>query len=331
MKTGDLMRTIALEEHFTTPAFLAGAGRAFKDNMLRSGDRGARILDQLVDLDSKRIAEMDAAGVDMQVLSLNYPGTEQSEAEEAIAIARDANLALAEAIRKYPVRFAGLAALPTAAPDKAAKELERAVRQDGFKGAVINGHNRGRYLDDQFYWPILECAEALGAPVYLHPALPPQAVVEASYGGFSPGETFMLAGPAWGWHIETGVHVIRMMVRGVFDRFPKLQLVIGHMGEGLPFMLPRLERAGAGIPAPRFKRSLGDYLRQNLHYTFAGFNFPTTFQNLLGEVGIERIMFSTDYPYGSMADARAFLQGLPIGVADRERIAHGNAEALFGL
>ena len=331
------MRTIALEEHFTTPAFLEGAGRAFCDGMLKSGGSyAAKIFAQLGDLGDRRIAEMDAAGLDMQVLSLNYPGTEQSEGDEAIATAREANDVLAAAVRKYPTRLAGLAALPTPAPDKAAAELELRVRRDGFNGAVINGHCRGRYLDDSFFWPILECAEALGVPIYLHPTLPPKPVIEASYGGFSPPETFMLAGPGWGWHIETGVHVIRMMLRGVFDRFPKLQFVIGHMGEGLPFMLPRLENSGSGLSrtsaqssGAKLQRSLGDYLRQNVHYTFAGFNFPATFQNLLAEVGIGRIMFSVDYPYGSMANALAFLNGLPISAADRERIAHGNAEALF--
>jgi len=326
------MRTIALEEHFTTPAFLAGAGRGFKEGMLRSGGAyAARIFEQLGDLGDKRIAEMDAAGLDMQLLSLNFPGTEQSDADVAIATAREANDALAAALRRHPARFAGLAALPTPAPDKAAAELERRVRSDGFKGAVINGHSRGRYLDDAFFWPILECAEALGVPIYLHPTLPPKPVIEASYGGFSPAETFMLAGPGWGWHIETGVHLIRMMLRGVFDRFPKLQIVIGHMGEGLPFMLPRLQHQGKGLPAGKLQRSLGDYLRQNVHYTFAGFNFAATFQNLLAEVGIERIMFSVDYPYGSMTEALAFLNELPISAAERERIAHGNAEALFGL
>jgi hypothetical protein len=154
-------------------------------------------------------------------------------------------------------------------------------------------------------------------------------VIEASYGGFTPAETFFLAGPGWGWHIETGVHVIRMMLRGVFDRFPKLQIVVGHMGEALPFMLPRLNALSAGLSASGLKRPFGDYLRQNLHYTFAGFNFPATFQNLLAEVGVERIMFSVDYPYGSMADARKFLEQLPISLADRERIAHSNAEVLF--
>jgi predicted TIM-barrel fold metal-dependent hydrolase len=325
------MRTITLEEHFTPPAFLDGAGRGFRDGIVRSGgERAAKLFAQLNDLGGGRIAEMDAAGIDMQVLSLNYPGTEQSEADEAVAVAQEANDALAAAVKKYPTRLAGLAALPTAAPDKAAAELERRVRE-GFKGAVINGHNRGRYLDDEFYWPILECAEALAVPIYLHPALPPKPVIEASYGGFSPAETFMLAGPLWGWHIETSVHVIRMMLRGVFDRYPKLQIVIGHMGEGLPFMLPRMERAGAALSASGLKRSLGDYLRQNLHYTFAGFNFTATFANLLAEVGIARIMFSADYPYGSMAEARTFLEQLPVSEADRERIAHKNAEALFKL
>ena len=325
------MRTITLEEHFTTPAFLDGPGRGFRDAMLKSGGAyAAKIFEQLNDLGDKRLAEMDAAAIDMQVLSLNYPGTEQSDLDDAIVAARETNDTLAEAVRKHPKRFAGLAALPTAAPGKAAAELERRVRE-GFKGAVINGHSRGRYLDDSFFWPILEAAETLGVPIYLHPTLPPKPVIEASFGGFSPAETFMLAGPGWGWHIETGVHVIRMMARGVFDRFPKLQIVIGHMGEGLPFMLPRLAGSGASLKAAQFKRPLSDYLRQNVHYTFAGFNFPATFQNLLAEVGVGRIMFSVDYPYGSMTEARKFLEGLPISEADRERIAHGNAEALFGL
>ncbi len=326
------MRTITLEEHFVTPAFAEGAGRAFRDLLLSGrGDRAVKLYERLLDLGDKRIAAMDAAGIDMQVLSLNYPGAELSEADEAIAVARDANDALAAAVKKHPTRFAGFATLPTAAPDKAAAELERRVRQDGFKGALINGHNRGRYLDDEFYWPILECAEALEVPIYLHPALPPKAVMDAAYGGFSPAETFVLAGPGWGWHIEVGFHVVRMMMRGVFDRFPKLQLIVGHMGEALPFMLPRLAATGAGLSPAQFKRSLADYLRQNVHYTFSGFNFTTTFQNLLAEVGVERIMFSADYPYGSMEEARKFLEQLPVSASDRERIAHGNAEALLGV
>jgi predicted TIM-barrel fold metal-dependent hydrolase len=328
------MRTITLEEHFTTPAFIDGPGRAFKEGLVRAGGaRAAATFDKLADIGDARVAEMDAAGIDMQVLSLNYPGTEQSEAAEAIAVARDANDIVADAVRRHPARFAAFAALPVGAPEKAADELERCVRQHGFKGANINGHNRGRYLDDKFYWPILERAEALNVPIYLHPTLPPKAVMEASYGGFAPAETFMLAGPAWGWHIETGMHVVRMMLGGVFDRFPKLQIAVGHMGEALPFMLPRLDSMSAALSGPgkKLQRPLADYLRQNLHYTFGGFNYTATFLDLLTNVGVERIMFSVDYPYGSMAEARAFLEQLPIDAEDREKIAHGNAERLLGV
>ena len=326
------MRTIALEEHFTTPAFVAGPGRFFTENMAKAGPGGAKLLAQLADIGDRRIAEMDEAGLDMQVLSLNSPGVEQAEAEEAIAIARDANDVLAGAVRKHPTRFAAMAALPMASPDAAAEELERCVRQLGFKGVNINGHNRGRYLDDPFYAPVLARAEALNVPIYLHPAIPPKAVMEASYAGFHPATTFMIAGPGWGWHIETGMHIVRMMLGGVFDRFPKLQVVIGHMGEALPFMMPRLEAQAKMLPpgaGPR--KPLGDYLRQNLHYTFGGFNYASTFQVLLTTVGPERIMYSVDYPYGSMAEARAFLDTLPVSDAEREAIAHGNAERLLGV
>jgi predicted TIM-barrel fold metal-dependent hydrolase len=264
------------------------------------------------------------------VLSLNSPGIEQSEAADQLSIAVESNDFLAEAVKKNPTRFAAFAALPIAAPDKAAEELDRRVRQQGFKGTLINGHTRGRYLDDKFFSPVLERAEALGVPIYLHPTVPPKAVVEASFGGFSPPVTAVFASAGWGWHIETAVHLVRMILGGVFDRYPKLQVIIGHLGEGIPFMLPRLNK---NLPKEMTKlnRPLGAYLRENVHYTFGGFNFPATFLNLLLEVGVARIMFSVDHPYGSMAEARAFLQHLPVSEGDRERIAHGNAETLLGL
>jgi uncharacterized protein len=324
------MRTITLEEHFASPGFLDGPGREFRERARQYRGAAEKLFEQLRDVGAKRIAEMDSAGIDMQVLSLNYPGTEQLEAADAIVVAQEANDFLHAAVQQHPTRFAGFAALPTGAPDKAAAELERRVRGDNFKGAIINGHNRGRYLDDKFYWPILECAEALNAPIYLHPTPPPKPVIEASYGGYSPLLTFMFAGPGWGWHIETSVHVIRMILGGVFDRFPKLQIVVGHLGEGLPFMLPRLEHAMT-TDVTGLKQSVSTYLRSNVHYTFSGFNFPATFLDLLLEVGVGRIMFSVDYPYGSMQKARAFLEQIPVSSADRDRIAHGNAEKLFGL
>ena len=324
------MRTITLEEHFISPGFLAGPGKEFTEQMRHRGPRRVKIYEQLQDVGAQRIAEMDAAGIDMQVLSLNSPGVEQAEAAEQVAVATESNDFLAEAVKKHPTRFAAFAALPIAAPDKAAAELERRVRQQGFKGTLINGHTRGRYLDDKFFWPVLERAEALNVPVYLHPTISPQAVVDASFGGFAPSVTAIFAGPGWGWHIETAVHLIRMILGGVFDRYPKLQVVIGHLGEGIPFMLPRLNK---NLPKEltKLERPLGAYLRQNVHYTFGGFNFPATFLNLLLEVGVDRIMFSVDHPYGSMAEARAFLQQLPVSENDRERIAHGNAEKLLGL
>jgi predicted TIM-barrel fold metal-dependent hydrolase len=324
------MRTITLEEHFVSPGFLAGPGKDFIEQIRGRGPRGVRICEQLQDVGDQRLAEMDAAGIDMQVLSLNSPGIEQAEVAEQLSIAVESNDFLAEAVKRNPRRFAAFAALPIAAPDKAAEELDRRVRQQGFKGTLINGHTRGRYLDDKFFSPILERAEALNVPIYLHPTVPPKAVVEASFGGFSPSVTAVFASAGWGWHIETAVHLIRMILGGVFDRHPKLQVVIGHLGEGIPFMLPRLNK-NLPTEVTKLDRSLGAYLRENVHYTFGGFNFAATFLNLLLEVGVGRIMFSVDHPYGSMAEAREFLQHLPVSEADRERIAHGNAEKLLGL
>ncbi len=320
------MRTITLEEHFSSPAFMEGPGKKLK---FRAGQAPAfaRVVERLGEVGDARIAEMDAAGIDVQVLSLTSPGTEQLDAAEALALAREANDFVAEAIAKHPGRLAAFAALPTAAPDKAAEELQRMVGRN-FKGAVINGHSRGRYLDDPAFTPILACAEALDVPIYLHPTQPPQPVIDASFGGFSPLLGELLAGPGWGWHVETAVHVIRMILGGVFDRHPRLQIVIGHLGETLPFMMRRLDlmQAAAGL-----KRPLSATLRENVHYTVSGFNYPAVFQLLLAEVGVDRIMFSADHPYASMERAREFLDHLPISDEDREKIAHANAGRLLRI
>ena len=327
---GAKLRTITLEEHFASPGWLAGPGRGFIERLRNTGARGLRILEQLQDVADGRIAEMDAAGIDMQVLSLNSPGVEQADVAEQVKIARESNDFLVEVVKKNPKRFAAFAALPVAAPERAADELDRRVRQQGFKGTLINGHSRGRYLDDKFFWPILERAEALNVPIYLHPTVPAKPVADLLYGGFSSAVSGTFAAAGWGWHIETGVHVIRMILGGVFDRYPKLQVVIGHLGEGIPFMLPRLNR-NLPVEMTKLARPLAAYLRENVHYTFAGFNFPATFLDLLLEVGVERIMFSVDHPYGSMLEARLFLDQIPVSAGDRERIAHGNAQRLFNL
>lgn len=323
------MRTITLEEHFATPGFMDGPGRELKDRTLRFGGLAGKLLEQLCEVGDKRIADMDAAGIDVQVLSLTSPGTEQLEAAEAIVVARDTNDFLAEAVKQHPDRFVGFATLPTAVPEKGAEELERTVQKHHFGGAVINGHHRGRYLDDEVFWPILERAEALKVPIYLHPTQPPKPVIEASFGGFPPELTRLLAGPGWGWHIETAAHVIRMILGGVFDRYPKLQIVVGHLGEGLPFMLQRLDMMPMAMT--RLNRPISAYLRENVYYTISGFNFLAPFLDLFLQVGVDRIMFSADYPYASMTQARAFLEQVPVSAVDKERIAHGNAERLFGF
>lgn len=331
------VRTIGLEEHYATKAFMDWPGQEL-NRMAQVGRSNpqvaagyARLLDQLLDIGEKRIADMDASGIDLQVLSLTSPGTEQLEPAEAIGLAHDSNDLVAAAVKAHPDRFGAFAALPTPAPDAAADELERAVKELGLKGAVINGHTRGRYLDDPFFWPILERAEELAVPIYLHPTPPTQAIVEAYYkGNYSPGVTALVSTAGWGWHIETAIHVIRIILGGAFDKYPRLQFVIGHLGEALPFMLPRLEQ-GLPPPATGLQRPVGDYLRRNIHYTISGFNYLPAFMDLLLQVGTDRIMFSTDHPYGSMAQARDFLDRLPLSPADKERIAHTNAELLLRI
>jgi predicted TIM-barrel fold metal-dependent hydrolase len=320
------IRTITLEEHFATPAFLKGPGVRVKER-----PQAAQLLDQLCDLGEHRIADMDAAGIDVQVLSLTAPGVDQLDANEAVELAHDTNEILADAVRRQPRRLVGFTTLPTASPETAANELDRTVRTHGFKGAVINGHIRGRYLDDEFFWPILERAEALQVPLYLHPTPPPQQVIEVSYkGNYTAEVTNWLATAAWGWHIETATHILRLILSGAFDRYPRLQVIIGHLGEGLPFMLPRIDRR-LPTAVTKLHRPIGAYLRENLHYTISGFNFTPPFLDLFFEVGAHRIMFSADYPFGSMSQAREFLDQLPVSPADKERIAHGNAEHLLQL
>ena len=331
------MRTIALEEHFVTPSFMEGPGRQLKAQAQAAKDHPevagafAGLVDQLSDLGNRRIADMDAAGIDVQVLSLTSPGVDQLAATDAVALAQDTNDYLAAAVQKNPSRFACFATLPTAAPDTAADELERTFHEYGFKGAVINGHVSGRYLDNEFFWPILERAEALHVPVYLHPTPPPEPVIASSYtGNFAPGVTVALSSAGWGWHIETATHVLRLILGGAFDRYPGLRLVIGHLGETLPFMLQRLDR---GLPTQMttLDRPISAYLRENLYYTISGFNYTAPFLTLLLEVGADQILFSADYPYSSMIEARSFLDHLPVSPADKERIAHVNAERLLRL
>ena len=320
------MRTIALEEHF------AYAAKGVSGQELSRLSRfSPQVVGRLRELDEHRIAEMDKAGIDVQVLSLNSPGVQRLGGAEAVAFAKASNDHLAEAVRRHPKRLAGFAALPTSSPKRAAEELQRTVREFGFKGAAINGHTGGRYLDEKFFWPILERAEELRVPIYIHPTIPPAPVVKAYYSGNHPQEvTQLFAMAGWGWHIETAVHVLRLILSGAMDRFPDLQVVVGHLGEGLPFMIERLDSV-LSPSTTKLERPIGRYLRENVYYTFSGFNYLPVFLSLLFEMGADRIMFSADYPFGSMTKAMEFLEKLPVSPGERERIAHSNAERLLRL
>jgi predicted TIM-barrel fold metal-dependent hydrolase len=311
------VRVIAVEEHFLSERVVDAPYRE-------------DIRQKLLDLADSRIAAMDAAGIDVQVLSHASPGAQRLDAATAAGFVREENDRLAELVGRRPDRLAAFAALPTAEPRAAAGELERGVRALGLKGALINGPTGGRFLDDQFFWPILECAESLEVPIYVHPAPPSPAIVDAYYSGFSPQVNTALATGAWGWHIETGLHVLRLILAGVFDRFPKLQLLVGHMGEALPFMLRRA-MGPLGVEVTGLQRPLPEYFRENVHLATSGFFSVPPFLNALLEVGADRIMFAIDYPFSTNERGRAFLDALPVGPADKEKIAHGNAERLLRL
>jgi hypothetical protein len=319
------MRLIALEEHYRAPMLRSVGGLPEPP----PGSPLAAIQAKLDDVGDQRLADMDAGGIDVQVLSHGAPGTEQLEAAQAIRLAREANDYLADAVAAHPDRFAAFATLPTAAPGAAADELERATGKLGFKGALINGHVQGKFLDAPEFWPIFERAERLGVPIYVHPTVPPPAVREAYYGGLTPQFAQALSMAGWGWHVDTGLHGLRLIAGGVLDEYPTLQIIIGHMGEALPFFLARSSRVlqqQAGLSRP-----LEEYMTSNFHVTTSGmFSYPPLIL-LLDVIGVDRVMFSVDYPYSSNSEGRDFVMSAPISDADREKIAHGNAERLLGL
>jgi len=322
------VRFIGIEEHYRTAAIAEAT--ASDPYMQALGARGGEILTRLEDLGAKRLADMDSAGIEIQVLSHTLPATEKLDVATAVPLARDANDILADAIARHPKRFVGLATLPVASAEAAADELERSVTKLGFKGALINGLPRGRFMDDPSFWPVFERAEHLEVPLYLHPAVPPDSVREAYYSGFSPDVSFALATAGWGWHIEVGLHMLRLILGGVFDRFPRLQIIVGHMGEGVPSMIWRTN-AKVTQRTTKLERPVQEYFAANFYVSTSGFFSSTALLNLLLVLGADRILFAADYPYNKSEDARAFLEAAPIAQADREKIAHGNAERLLRL
>jgi uncharacterized protein len=324
------MRVVALEEHFNVPAL---ARRIDPDAIARHGfppGFGDPLAKPLGDLGDGRIADMDASGITVQVLSATGPGAYLLDGAAGVAFARDVNDVLGKAVAAHPQRLAGFAHLPMRSPQAAADEFERTVRDLGFCGALINGLTDERFLDDPRFEPILARAEALDVPIYLHPNLPPPSVREAYYGGLPGLSGFRLATAAWGWHSETAIHVLRLVVSGTLDRHPKLKLIIGHMGEGLAAMLVRSNNILAG-ETKHLSRSVAQTILDQVWVTTSGLFTEPPLDVLLEVFGINRVMFSIDYPYSTNRTGRDFLDKLEMPAADFEKFTHGNADRLLKL
>lgn len=324
------MRTITIEEHFQSQAFTEAMNRATSGRGASEVFIAGR-LEKLRDLGSLRLQDMDASGIDLQVISHTASGMVPLSDSEYMELTRKTNDQLAAAITAHPDRFAGFAMLPMIDPKAAASELERAVRSLGFKGAMINGTSNGRFLDDPAFLPVLEQAAALDVPIYIHPGEPPEVVQEAYYTGFDAAVSGALSTAGWGWHSEVGIHALRLILAGVFDRLPTLQIIIGHMGEMVPFMLYDRINSLLGPAVKHLQRPLPEYFLQNFHFTTSGFFSYPPLLLALQVVGVDRIIFSIDYPYSSNDLGRAFLDSIPLSPADKEKISHLNAERVLKL
>jgi 2,3-dihydroxybenzoate decarboxylase len=321
------MSLIALEEHYAWDPASTGNVVA---TWLKSNNPVGHA--RLYDRGPLRLEQMDAAGIDFQILSLFDPGVQgETDVAKAIDLARRANDDLAESVRENPRRFGGFATLATQDPDAAADELERAVRDLGLVGGLINGHCQGRYLDDPAYERLFGCAEEMGAPIYLHPTTPHPAVMEA---WFAPYVDDGLHLASWGFAAETGTHVLRLIYSGLFDKFPRLQMIIGHLGEMLPFAAYRTDRyyglGGDGGSKSRLQRLPSDYLRNNFHVTTSGNFCPPSFACTLEVLGADRVMFSVDYPMDDNQTGAEFLASYPMDDAKRRKVSSENAIRLFG-
>jgi 2,3-dihydroxybenzoate decarboxylase len=328
-------KTIGLEEHFQTPLYNKMI-QALNTEMsgwygyLQRRNKELRhdVEKQLDDLENDRLAYMDAAGVDMEVLSLNNPGTQAFDPKDAIPLAKDANQVVYDTIQRHPDRFRGFAAIPTSDPRAAAEELERCVTKLGFKGTLINGSTQYEYMDDKKFWEIFEAAESLNVPVYLHPTnLLPKGVSDAYFKGFEG-----LSKSAWGFGMDTLTHVLRLIFSGVFDKFPNLKLLVGHYGEGLPFFIQRIdEHANSYGKTKGLKKSPSEYIRDNIYVTTSGNWYQPAFICTMLALGVDKILFATDWPYESNTSATEFLNNLQISDDDKEKISHLNAEKLLNI
>jgi predicted TIM-barrel fold metal-dependent hydrolase len=305
-------KVIALEEHFWIPELSV------------AGNYPAEWARRLLDLNTLRLEEMNAAGIDIQVISHGPSKLQNLDAASAIDLARRANDVLQQAVLAHPDRFSAFALLPTPDPQAAANELERCVTENDFKGAMIHGTTHGEFIDRKRFWPIFERAEALDVPIYIHPGATHPAVAEAYYKDYPA-----MASAGWGFNVETATHAIRLILSGVLDQYPKLRIIIGHMGEGLPFSLWRCD--ALLTRDSDLKKRFREYFRENFFITTSGnFSVPALLCSVM-EVGADKILFSIDWPYADNVEGKAFLDNAPISVDDRDKILSSNAATLLRL
>jgi 5-carboxyvanillate decarboxylase len=316
-----------LDDGFDDPGF-----RSLWGFYLGSESERARFLrSRLADLGELRLADMDAAGVDQQVLSLTAPGPQVFPADRGTALAALANDQLADACRRHPGRFYGLTAIAPADPGAAAAEIERGARKLGFKGVILNSHNRGEYFDNSKFWPVFEAAQALDTPVYLHPNSPSRGLI-------GPLLDAGLDGAIFGFGVDTGLSLLRIITAGVFDQFPRLKIVVGHLGEALPFWMSRLDYMHAATVRSRryqqirqLDREVSDYLRRNVWVTTSGMAWAPAIMFVREVLGADRVLYAMDYPYQYDPGEVAVHDELPLSPADKKALFQGNAERVFGL
>jgi hypothetical protein len=323
-----MMKLIGIEEHFLTADIRAAwAASATGEEGMGAFDRG-EIGERLDDLTEQRLALMDESGTDLQVLSAATPALHNLEPEESVHLARRTNDLIAATVAKYPTRFQGFATLPTAAPEEAARELERGVIRLGLMGSMLCGRTREKNLDHPDSFPIFETAARLGVPLFIHPQIPQRSVRDVYYSGFSDTIDIAFAAFGLGWHYEAGIQFVRLILAGVFDKHPDLQIILGHWGEVVLFYL---ERLGSLARVTRLERPIADYFKQNLYVTPSGMWSQSYLQRSLEVVGPERILFSTDYPYQYRAGrpGRLFIEEAALSPEQKELFAHGNWERLM--
>ena len=283
------------------------------------------VSNKLLDLGEGRLKEMDASGIEMQVLSLVSPGVQIFDIPTGNRMARKINDDLSKIIQKYPKRFSGFASIAPQDPGSAAKELERAVNELGLKGAVINSHVNGEYLDNEKFWIIFEIAEALGVPIYLHPRSPSPHMYEP-YATYPP-----LATAVWGFGAEVGLHIMRLICSGVFDKFPNLKIILGHLGESLPFLLTRLDHISINLLPKRLKHNPSHYIKNNILVSTSGMHFYPALLCTILSLGIDNILFGTDYPMENTKMAVESMKKASISESDKMKIYHQNAERILSI